>query len=70
MTEKMDFTSLNIPISEDIFKCPIEQQREIHAYLSQMDEIHKKAYEIAFQHLGTSFDVVKTNGFKIWQAKR
>jgi hypothetical protein len=32
-----------------------------------MDEIHKKAYSIAFDHLGSSFDVLRSNGYKEWK---
>jgi hypothetical protein len=36
--------------------------------LSQLDAHHRKAYEIAFQHLGSSFNICRSNGFKGWKA--
>jgi hypothetical protein len=35
-------------------------------YLGQLDPIEKKAYKIAKDHLGSSFNVVKSNGFCDW----
>ena len=35
-------------------------------YLSQLDPIEKKAYKIAKEHLGSSFNIVKSNGFNDW----
>ena len=35
-------------------------------YLNQLSPMQQKAYNIAKQHLGTSFNVVKSNGFIDW----
>lgn len=35
-------------------------------YLSQLDPIEKKAYKIAKEHLGSSFNIVKSNGYCDW----
>ncbi len=47
---------------------PIQQtQMElVEAYLAQLTEPQKKAYLIAKDHLGTSFNVKKSNGFIEW----
>lgn len=42
------------------------QKDQIHAYLSQFNETEKKAYRIAVDHLGTSYNVLKSNGFQAW----
>jgi hypothetical protein len=39
-------------------------------YLSGMDEQHKRAYEIAVNHLESSFDIVRSNGFLEWKKSR
>jgi enolase len=70
MTEEVNFDSLNMKISETIKKYPIEQQREIFEYLNEMDEHNRKAYDIAYSHLGTSFNIARSNGFKAWNAER
>jgi hypothetical protein len=70
MTEEVSFDSLNMKISELIKRYPIEQQREIFEYLSEMDEHNRKAYDIAYNHLGTSFNIARSNGFKEWLAHK
>jgi len=62
-----DFDKLMIPIPELIRKYPQDQQKEILQYLEQLDEHHKKTYKIAFDHLGSSFNIYKSNGFKEWK---
>jgi enolase len=70
MSETLNFDSLNIKISELVKRYPVEQQKEIFEYLSEMDETHKKAYHIAYEHLGTSFNIARSNGFKEWVAHK
>lgn len=68
MAEEVNFDSLNIKISELVKRYPIEQQKNIIKYLSELDEINIKAYNIAFDHLGTSFNIARSNGYKEWLA--
>lgn len=70
MPDEIDFNSLNMKISDLIKKYPIEQQKLIFEYLSQMDEHDRKAYDIAEKHLGTSFNVARSNGFKQWLSEK
>ena len=70
MTEEVNFDSLNIKISQIIKGYPIEQQQKLFEYLSQLDEVNLKAYSIAFNHLGTSFNIARSNGFKEWLAHK
>lgn len=42
-------------------------QEEIVKYLKQLDTIERKAYSIGKKHLGSSFNVVKSNGFVDWK---
>ena len=44
-----------------------QEQTEINNYLIQMNESQKKAYLIAKDHLGTSFNILKSNGFIEWK---
>ena len=62
----LDFRSLNIPIHENIYTRNSDEQKQIHNYLTQLNEQQKKAYVIAYNHLGSSFNVCKSNGFKSW----
>jgi hypothetical protein len=70
MSESIDFSLLNIPLPELVKQYPIEKQQEIYEYLSQMDVHHKQAYSIAYNHLGSSFNLYKSNGFKEWKGKK
>jgi len=50
-----------------------EEQRQdelIKDYVSQLTEVEKIAYEIAKDHLGTSFNIRRSNGFKEWMKKK
>jgi hypothetical protein len=39
------------------------------SYIQKFNEKEKKAFEIAKQHLATSFDLLKSNGFNEWKKK-
>jgi hypothetical protein len=43
-----------------------ETQQLILEYLSSLTPIEKQAYLIAKQHLGSSFHILKSNGFINW----
>jgi hypothetical protein len=70
MTDTIDFTILQLPIPEIVYVYPKEKQEEIFNYLQQMDEHNKKGYLIAHNHLGTSFNICKSNGYKEWKNKK
>jgi len=70
MLTTIDFTCLNLPIPETVYKYSLENQKEILEYLQSMDEHHTKAYLIAVSHLGTSFNIQKSNGYKEWKKKK
>ena len=38
-------------------------------YINEFNELQKKAYSIAVEHLETSFNLVKSNGFIQWKNK-
>ena len=43
-----------------------ETKPSIQQYLAQLDDIQKKAHDIAKQHLGTSYNIAKSNGYMEW----
>jgi hypothetical protein len=47
-----------------------DTQASIIEYISHLSEIEKKAYKIAYNHLGSSFNVVKSNGYNDWLKTR
>lgn len=65
----IDFTSISLPLPNNISILSDEEQKDIYNYLSQLEDTHKKAYVIAFNHLGTSFNIYKSNGYKDWKNK-
>ena len=46
------------------------QQIEIDEYIQQLDKLEKQAFLIAQDHLRTSFNICKSNGFKEWLKKK
>jgi hypothetical protein len=43
---------------------------DIEKYISQMDELEKKSYLIAKDHLESSFSIEKSVGFLKWKASQ
>lgn len=43
-----------------------EQQQQLIKYFNQLDDKQKQILSIAYEHLGSSFNVIKSNGFKNW----
>ena len=64
---EVNFESLNMKFSDLIKIYPPELQREIFEYLNGLDDRNKQAYSIAYDHLGTSFNIARSNGFKLWK---
>ena len=61
--KNIDFSSLESIVNNDIYNESYEIQMRVYNYLSQFDDKHIKAYNIAREHLQTSFDIVKSIGF-------
>ena len=47
-----------------------DTRNTVKIYLNDLDDVQIKAIQIAKSHLGTSFDILKSNGFKDWNDKR
>lgn len=62
----MDFSYLNLPIYDGVYKLPLEVQKNIYEYLASMDDMQKIAYAIASNHLGSSFNILKSVGYLEW----
>lgn len=61
---EIEFESELIDIN--IEKYSTEDHLKIKDYIFQLNKIQKKALIIAYQHLGSSFNIVKSNGYKEW----
>lgn len=66
MFEKKSFDSLNISIPKEFYNYNLQIQEEIYNYLCSLDEHQKIAYKISLEHLGSSFNIYRSNGFKEW----
>ena len=64
-----DFESLKLPISPKIYTLSEEDQALIFNYLNILTETEKICYKIAYQHLGSSFDILRSNGYSDWLKK-
>jgi len=65
MSEKEQFL-----ISERITHYSEEFQKDIIEYFNSLTPQQKKAYFIAFDHLGSSFNIIRSNGFKEWKQNK
>jgi hypothetical protein len=52
---------------DNLEKYPEEVRQSIIKYLEQLGDKERIAYYIAKEHLGTSFDVVKSIGYLAWK---
>jgi len=41
-------------------------ETEIAEYINQLTPLERKVNDIAHSHMGTSFDIIKSNGFIKW----
>lgn len=64
--KQVNFEILNLPIPSVVKTYSNEKQQEIFNYLQEMDDHNRKGYLIAQSHLGTSFNIYKSNGYKEW----
>jgi hypothetical protein len=60
---------LDVLVPEVVYSYDVSKQQEIYDYLSSLNDLQKKSYLIAKTHLGTSFNIYKSNGFKEWKNK-
>ena len=56
----------NMDLPPQFSTYPEEIQQSVQQYLFQLTPIQKKAYLIAKEHLGSSFNIVKSNGYIHW----
>ena len=60
-------TTLSLVLPTNFENYDTELQTLLITYLSQLGSIEKKAYMIAKDHLGSSFNIIKSNGFCDWK---
>lgn len=67
MNRKEIELEIGLELPNTFEKYDISIQESLIKYLKQLSIIEKKAYSIGKEHLGTSFNVVKSNGYLNWQ---
>lgn len=60
-------SEIGIELPDNFEKYDQNTQHLIVNYLKHLDNIERKAYMIGKSHLGSSFNVVKSNGFIDWK---
>ena len=63
-------TSISVPLPPNFEKHDEITQQKIIAYLAHLNSIEKQAYTIGIKHLGTSFNLLKSNGYNDWLKKQ
>lgn len=58
---------LNIELPTIFISYSQDVQQVIIEYLQSLTPIEKKAYSIAKHHLGSSFNILRSNGFTEWK---
>lgn len=56
-------TNIHLELPESMLTESKETQELVIEYLKNLTPLQKKAYLIAKEHLGTSFDILKSNGY-------
>ena len=59
-----------LPLPNNFENYDIDTQSAIIEYITHLSDIEKKAYKIAYNHLVSSFNVVKSNGYNDWLKTR
>jgi hypothetical protein len=60
----------DLPLPTNFTNLPNDVQESINDYLSQLDEKERKAYCIAYSHLGSSFSIQKSIGYLKWKSAK
>ena len=55
-----------LPLPNNFENYDIDTQSSIIEYITHLSDLEKKAYQMAHNHLGSSFNVVKSNGYNDW----
>ena len=65
----MTFEEIGLDIPDIVFTYSVDVQEKVRQYLSELGEKERQAYKIAKNHLGTSFNIVKSTGYINWSNK-
>lgn len=60
-------TELGLELPNNFENYDEKTQEHLVNYLKQLEHIERQAYTIGKTHLGSSFNVIKSNGFINWK---
>uniref|UniRef100_A0A6C0F4R3 Uncharacterized protein n=1 Tax=viral metagenome TaxID=1070528 RepID=A0A6C0F4R3_9ZZZZ len=66
-TEKL---VIDVDLPESFEKYDSSAKKTIIQYLNQLSSNEQMAYKIAKDHLGSSFNILRSNGFQDWKKKQ
>jgi hypothetical protein len=66
----MEEISLPLPLPRLFETYNEELQEDIRNYLASLNVLQQKAYLIGIEHLGSSFNIPKSNGFIDWKKEQ
>ena len=71
IAKTLDIAIMNTPsMNNRSMNTPKKTNSElVEIYMDQLEPIQRKALDIAKNHLGTSFNISKSNGFVEWKKK-
>lgn len=66
MNSQQQSATIGVSLPDNFETYAPDLKANLIQYFNQLDPIEKKAYKIAKEHLGSSFNIVKSNGFCDW----
>jgi hypothetical protein len=60
----------SLPLPYNFNNLSYENKTKVIHYLNQLDNFERKAYTIGLEHLGSSFNIIKSNGYIEWDKKQ
>ena len=67
MNRQVIETEIGLELPSLFEKYDVEVQESVIKYLKYLNKIERQAYTIGKSHLGSSFNIVKSNGFVDWK---
>lgn len=65
-SEIINFNNLDLKVNLNIDCIPHDNKKLLYNYISQLTDVEKFALKIAYEHLGSSFNILKSCGYKKW----
>ena len=60
-------SEIGLELPSSFEKYDLKVQESVVKYLNHLDKIERQAYTIGKSHLGSSFNIIKSNGFIDWK---